>query len=44
MYRVEDKKIAEIWETHNTLGIMRQQNPETGGGHHVNGHNTTFCG
>jgi predicted ester cyclase len=35
MYRVEDEKIAEIWETRNTLGIMRQLNPEIGGGHHT---------
>ena len=33
MYRIEDGKIAEIWETRNTLGIMRQLNPEMGGGH-----------
>ena len=35
MYRIEDGKIAEIWEAHNTLGIMRQLNPEIGGGHHA---------
>ncbi len=35
MYRVEDGRIAEIWETRNTLGIMQQLNPEMmGGGHH----------
>jgi predicted ester cyclase len=34
MYRIEGGKIAEIWETRNTLGIMRQLNPEIGGGHH----------
>ncbi|MHA2049925.1 MAG: ester cyclase [Promethearchaeota archaeon] len=34
MYRIEEGKIAEIWETRNTLGIMRQLNPEIGGGHH----------
>ncbi|MFX0198130.1 MAG: ester cyclase [Candidatus Hodarchaeota archaeon] len=34
MYRVEDGKIAEIWETRNTLGIMRQLNPDIGGSHH----------
>ena len=34
MYRIEDGKIAEIWETRNTLGIMRQLNPEMGGEHH----------
>jgi steroid delta-isomerase-like uncharacterized protein len=33
MYRIEDGKIAEIWETRNTLGIMQQLNPEMGGGH-----------
>jgi predicted ester cyclase len=35
MYRIENGKIAEIWETRNTLGIMRQLNPEIGGGHHA---------
>jgi predicted ester cyclase len=34
MYRVEDGKIAEIWETRNTLGIMLQLNPELASGHH----------
>jgi predicted ester cyclase len=34
MYRIEDGKIAEIWEARNTLSIMRQLNPEIGGGHH----------
>jgi predicted ester cyclase len=34
MYRVEEGKIAEIWETRNTLGIMLQLNPELGGDHH----------
>jgi predicted ester cyclase len=34
MYRIEDGKIAEIWETRNTLGIMRQLNPEMASGHH----------
>jgi len=28
MYRIESSKIAEIWETRNTLGIMGQLNPE----------------
>jgi len=28
MYRIEEGKIAEIWETRNTLGIMQQLNPE----------------
>jgi predicted ester cyclase len=32
MYRIEDGKIAEIWDTRNTLGIMLQLNPELGGG------------
>lgn len=30
MYRVEDGLIAEIWETCDTFGIMRQLNPELG--------------
>jgi predicted ester cyclase len=34
MYRIEDVKIAEIWETRNTLGILMQLNPEIGGGTH----------
>jgi predicted ester cyclase len=34
MYRIEDGKIAEIWETRNTLGIMLQLNPELAGDHH----------
>lgn len=34
MHRVEDGKIAEIWETRNTLGIMRQLDPGIGGAHH----------
>ena len=34
MYRVEDGRIAEIWETRNTLGIMHQLDPRIGGGHH----------
>lgn len=33
MYRVEDGRIAEIWETRNTIGIMHQLNPEIGGLH-----------
>jgi hypothetical protein len=32
-HRALGGKIAEIWETRNTLGIMRQINPEIGGGH-----------
>ena len=28
MYRIEESRIAEIWETRNTMGIMRQLNPE----------------
>lgn len=35
MYRIEGGRIAEIWETRNTLGIMGQLNPEIGGGHHA---------
>jgi len=34
MYRIENDKIAEIWETRNTLAIMRQLNPEIGSDHH----------
>jgi steroid delta-isomerase-like uncharacterized protein len=34
MYRIEDGRIAEIWETRNSLGIMRQLDPRIGGGHH----------
>jgi len=34
MYRIENGKIAEIWETRNTLAIMKQINPEIGNGHH----------
>lgn len=34
MYRVEDGRIAEIWETRNTLAIMHQLDPRIGGGHH----------
>jgi len=34
MYRIEDDKIAEIWETCNMLGIMRQLNPKIGSGDH----------
>jgi predicted ester cyclase len=34
MYRIEEGKIAEIWETRNTLAIMHQLNPEIGGGNH----------
>jgi len=34
MYRIESDKIAEIWDTRNTLGIMRQMNPELGRGPH----------
>jgi predicted ester cyclase len=33
MYRVEDSKIAEIWEARNTLSIIRQLNPKMGEGH-----------
>lgn len=35
MYRVEEGRIAEIWDTRNTLGILHQLNPDIGGpGHH----------
>jgi predicted ester cyclase len=34
MYRVEVGRVAEIWETRNTLGILRQLDPQIGGGHH----------
>jgi predicted ester cyclase len=33
MYRIEDGRIAEIWDVRNTLGIMRQLNPEIGDPH-----------
>jgi predicted ester cyclase len=33
MFRVENGRIAEIWETRNTLGIMHQLDPRIGGGH-----------
>jgi predicted ester cyclase len=35
MYRIKNGKIAEIWETRNTWGIMRQLNPEIGSGPHT---------
>jgi predicted ester cyclase len=34
MFRIEDGKIVEIWETRNTLGIMKQLNPDIGKGKH----------
>jgi predicted ester cyclase len=34
MYRIEDGRIAEIWETRNTLSILHQLDPRIGGGHH----------
>jgi predicted ester cyclase len=34
MYRIEEGKIAEIWETRNTLGIMKQLNPDIVRGNH----------
>ena len=35
MYRVEDGRIAEIWDTRNTIGILHQLNPDIAGhGHH----------
>ncbi len=33
MYRVEGDKIAEVWDTRNTLGIMLQLNPDVAAGH-----------
>jgi predicted ester cyclase len=33
MYRIEDGRIAEIWETRNTLAILHQLDPRIGGGH-----------
>lgn len=33
MFRIEDGRIAEIWETRNTLGILHQLDPRIGGGH-----------
>ena len=33
MYRIEAGKIAEVWETRNTLGIMKQLNPDMFSGH-----------
>jgi predicted ester cyclase len=34
MYRIEAGRIAEVWETRNTLGILRQLDPRIGGGRH----------
>jgi steroid delta-isomerase-like uncharacterized protein len=34
MYRIEDGKVAEIWDTRDTRGILRRLDPEIGGGHH----------
>jgi len=34
MYRLEHGRVAEIWDTRNTLGILHQLNPELGAGHH----------
>ncbi len=34
MYRIEAGRIAEIWETRNSLGILRQLDPRIAGGHH----------
>ena len=33
MFRVEDDKIAEIWDTRNTLGILLKLNPDLAAGH-----------
>ena len=30
----EDGRIAEIWETRNTLGVLHELDPRIGGGHH----------
>lgn len=32
-YRVEGDRIAEIWDTRNTLGIMLQLKPDLAAGH-----------
>jgi predicted ester cyclase len=34
MYRIENDKIIEIWDTQNSFGIMRQLNPKIGSGKH----------
>ena len=34
MFRIEDGRIAETWETRNTLAILHQLDPRIGGGHH----------
>ncbi len=34
MYRIENGKIVEIWETRNTYAIMRHINPKIGSGAH----------
>jgi len=34
MYRVEDGRTAEIWETRNTLSVLHHLDPRIGGGHH----------
>lgn len=34
MFRIEDGRIAEIWETRNTLAIMMQLDPQLGKGEH----------
>ena len=34
MYRVEDGRIAEIWDTRNTIGILHQLNPDIAGHSH----------
>ena len=34
MYRIEDEKIAEIWEARNTMDIMKQLNPKIGSSKH----------
>ena len=34
MYRVQNGRMAEIWETRNTMGITHQLNQEMGGERH----------
>jgi predicted ester cyclase len=34
LYRVEDERVAEIWDTRNTLSILHQLNPDLGPGGH----------
>lgn len=34
MFRIEEGRIAEIWDARNTFGILTQLNPELAGHHH----------